>query len=468
MFIYMGKVVSEGGRVGVEMIDNKFPTVGLMTSGAWRLFGANWPAYVLLQTGMVALAITILARSARRNLGPRTVLPFVLFALVYLNFRFAVDGGFQLESIQIFFEMIAAASVLSSLMADDARDSFVVGLCAGMAAMLKPSGLAVLFAFAVAMTLRRRRIDRLMVHSLSALLGLLIPVVATIIYFADTDLLTRFPEIWRQIGRYAAHSRWEPFDLLKWAIVVLIVGFPMLVRGVIFRHPRDRAENSASRIVLPFAILWMIAEIAGVIAQARMYPYHFLVLMPPAALLFALIPRTDRLFPLLAALVFPLMLSCYGAWLVTGEARDPRERMLVSDYLERHAAPGDAVWRDELPRLMIETDLSPGSRYVATFIWANDEQAPQEYCGALLEDFERRQPNYVLLPTDVDGHAGKVSSHLKELRLSPQRTANYFRAWSDLKKYVVEHYTPELRIDGETLYRRSKASPEAAREARTE
>ncbi len=201
MFIYMGKLVSEGGRVGVEMIDNKFPTVGLMTSGAWRMFGGNWPAYVLLETGMVALAIVLMARSARRNLGPRTVLPFALFALVYLNFRFAVDGGFQLESIQIFFEMVAAASVLSALMADDARDSFVVGLSAGMAALLKPSGLAVLFAFAIAMMLRRRRMDRLMMHGVCALLGLSIPAGAMLIYLADTDLLSRFPEIQRQIGR---------------------------------------------------------------------------------------------------------------------------------------------------------------------------------------------------------------------------------------------------------------------------
>lgn len=468
MFIYMGKLVSQGGRVGLEMIDNKFPTVGLMTSGAWRLFGGNWPAYVLLETAMVALAITLLARSARRNLGPGAVLPFVLFALVFLNFRFAVDGGFQLESIQMFFEMVAAASVLSSLMADDARDSFVVGLAAGMAALLKPSGLAVLFAFAIAMFLRRRRINRLVTHGVWALVGLSIPATAMLVYLANTDLLSRFPEIWRQIGRYSSHSIWEPFDLLKWAIVILIAGFPMMVRGVIFRQPRDRAANSAARIVLPFAILWLIAEIGGVIAQARMYPYHFLVLTPPAALLFALIPRTDRLFPLLSALALPLMLSCYGVWLVTEEARMPRERMNLSDYLASRAAPGDVVWRDELPRLLIETDLSPGSRYVATFIWANDEEAPQEYCSALLDDFQERRPTFLILPTDVERHVGKVTTHLKELRLSPRRTANYIRAWSDLKKYVVERYTPLAQIDGETLYRRSKPAPESTQAARTE
>ena len=37
MFIYMGKLVSHGGRIGIELIDNKFPTVGLMTSLPWKL-----------------------------------------------------------------------------------------------------------------------------------------------------------------------------------------------------------------------------------------------------------------------------------------------------------------------------------------------------------------------------------------------------------------------------------------------
>src|SRR5439155_792240 len=52
VFIYMGKVVSEGGRWGQDIVDNKFPTVGLMASVCWRIFGAYWPAYVMLGLGM--------------------------------------------------------------------------------------------------------------------------------------------------------------------------------------------------------------------------------------------------------------------------------------------------------------------------------------------------------------------------------------------------------------------------------
>ena len=55
MFIYMGRLISEGGRFGHELIDNKFPTVGLITSVPWRWFGPVWRQYVLLETAMSLL-----------------------------------------------------------------------------------------------------------------------------------------------------------------------------------------------------------------------------------------------------------------------------------------------------------------------------------------------------------------------------------------------------------------------------
>src|SRR5437773_6483698 len=65
MFIYMGRLIAEGGRFGHDIVDNKLPSVGLMTSVVWRAFGANWPCYVLLGAGLSALATLLIARVAR-------------------------------------------------------------------------------------------------------------------------------------------------------------------------------------------------------------------------------------------------------------------------------------------------------------------------------------------------------------------------------------------------------------------
>ncbi len=302
MFVYMGKLVTEGGRVGYELIDNKFPTVGLMTSGCWRIFGDFWPAYVLLQMGLSFAAAYLLARSASQNISRHAGIAAGLFALVYLNFNFAVFGGFQLETLQAFFCVISASAAINALCRDDPRDSFLAGLAAGIAAMLKPSGLGVLAAFAVAMIWNHRHeIRRLLIHALGATAGLAIPALVALAYLISADLLREMPTIWRQIVRYASQSPWEPWDISKPIIVIVIAGFPMLVRGVVFRRSDHRIAGGVNRSIVIFAVLWMVMEAAGVAAQRRMYAYHFLVLAAPAALLFGLIPRKSAASPLAAA-----------------------------------------------------------------------------------------------------------------------------------------------------------------------
>src|SRR3954468_2629156 len=82
MFIYMGRLVSEGGRFGHDLVDNKFPTVGLITSVAWRACGAHWTPYVLLGAGLSLAGCALLARMAGRHIGRHAMLPALLFALV--------------------------------------------------------------------------------------------------------------------------------------------------------------------------------------------------------------------------------------------------------------------------------------------------------------------------------------------------------------------------------------------------
>src|SRR5688500_12689252 len=69
MFVYLGKLFCDGGWYCHDVIDNKFPTVGMMTSAAWRMFGTFWPGYVVLQLAMAVGGAMLLARSAARHFG---------------------------------------------------------------------------------------------------------------------------------------------------------------------------------------------------------------------------------------------------------------------------------------------------------------------------------------------------------------------------------------------------------------
>src|SRR5947199_10419551 len=75
LFIYLGKLVCDGGRFGHDVIDNMFPTVGLMTSVFWRTLVLHWPAYVLAQAALALSGALLLGRIARRHFDPTAALP---------------------------------------------------------------------------------------------------------------------------------------------------------------------------------------------------------------------------------------------------------------------------------------------------------------------------------------------------------------------------------------------------------
>jgi hypothetical protein len=459
MFIYMGKLVAAGGRIGCELIDNKFPTVGLITSASWRAFGSHWSAYVILQAALALATAAMLARAAARNIGSHAALPTALFALVYLNFNFAVFGGFQLETLQAFFAVLSASAAIEAIGTDDPRDSFLAGLAAGVAAMVKPSGLAVLAAFLAAVLFRNRYFLR---HTLAALAGLALPALATLLYLHAAGLLPVLPQIWRQISGYAANSPWEPWDLSKPIVVLVLAGFPFLVRAFIFRRRQHRLGNNSIapraktiRTIAFFALAWLLLEAAGVAAQRRMYAYHFLTLAAPLSLLFGLIPRSARPGPLAAALALPAILSLVGAASVFADAKTNLVPSPAETYLAAHAPPGQSVWMDNMMRLLVQTDLAPGSRYPMTFLWVNDDTAPLRYCADMLQDFHARQPLFIVLPTNFDATVAFVAGHIKELGLRPQRKANFIAACNLLHDYVLHNYVPEAQCGRDTIYRRS-------------
>jgi hypothetical protein len=317
--------------------------------------------------------------------------------------------------------------------------------------MIKPSGLAVLGALAVALIYRRRRLVR---HAAAIAAGLAIPAAATVAYLYAADLLGSMPAIYRQIADYAANSPWEPWDLSKPVIVVLILGFPLLIRSVVFRRQRHRLGIHPEKSILVFAIVWLVLEAAGVAAQRRMYAYHFLVLAGPASLLFGLIPRHARPWPLAAALALPALFSLFGGCQVLADAPNSLKRSASEEYLAVHANSGDTVWLDGMMRLLVRTNLAPGSRYPMTFLWVNDDEAPLRYCRAMLQDFDQRRPEYIVLPTKFDHYVHALSDHIKELGLRPTRKANFIRAWMELSDYVLKNYRPEAQVDWETIYRR--------------
>ena len=88
------------------------------------------------------------------------------------------------------------------------------------------------------------------------------------------------------------------------------------------------------------------------------------------------------------------------------------------------------------------------------FIFGNYDDAALKYTPILLADFEQRKPKYIVLPTDMDEKISGEITYCAHLTRSPARAKNFARAWRQVEKYVKENYSEEIRIRGETVYRR--------------
>ncbi len=465
MFVYMGKVVADGGRVGRDVVDNKFPTVGLVMAGPWRVLGASWPGYVGLGVGLSAVAAAAIGAAAGRGRVAAG-----LFAVVFLNLTPAVFGGFQLETPIACCSCLAAMGAVRAIDADAAGAAFVAGLAAGCGALLKPTGVGVLGAMAVGLAVRGRPAR----VGLATLAGLAVPAAAAAGYLTAAGLWADLPVTAGRLAAYAQESVVDAVTGIKLATVAAVVGFPLVVRTIV---PRDRGPSrlagplaggglgpQAGRVngpttapappaVLAFAGAWLAIELLGVVAQRRMYAYHFLPIVPPAALLFGLMPRPTRPLPLLAALGPAAALSLICAAAVVATPTDAR--LPVGRYLSARAAAGDRVWADDYPRLMLETDLRPGSRQALTFLFANDGATAGADSAQLVADLAARRPAFVVLPADLPAWLHRQTNGIVELSANPGRAAAYAAGWRRVERYTLAHYRREATVGDAAVYRRS-------------
>lgn len=470
MFVCCGRAVAGGARFCHDIYDNKFPTAALWSAVWWRACGVFWPAYVVGGAVMAFVASGVLAVIACRHAGREAALPTFLFALVYLNFCPVVFGGFQLETAVSAFATVAAAFAVEALVGGRAGPALVCGLVAGVAAYLKPTGLAVVGVFGVVAigqwVAGRRTLRTVAMQAVALFVGVAIPIAGAIVYLHAADILRDMPWLYRQISAYAKQSVWDGYSVVKLVTAAVFVALPMWMRISNRRseisdsepppHPGPpprsaEGEGGWPRALLArFAMLWLLVEFTAVAMQGRMYSYHFLVLAAPAALLFGLIPRVtsfrSTVVPILPAIVF----SLWGAgWQLV---RPETARLPVSDYLVAHARPGDRVWMDNMCRLLIETNLSPGTRYFQTFPFFNTDTAPLEMGPQLVADLAERRPRFVVLPTDTIEALDRHCAYMAELAERPIRRANFRAAWLNAVAYVHAHYRPTAQVGERTVW----------------
>lgn len=464
MFVYMGKLVCEGGQIGVDLIDNKLPSVGLLMSLPYKLFGSAWWAYATLGLALMMLAPAALARTAGRVLGRHAVVPVGVAAAIWLNFPPMVYGQLQLETLQVFLVVLGACAGLELLSRRDWRDALTLGLCVGLAMWAKPTAGAVLPAIGLAIAFSAWSWREKLCSIAWIGIGVLVPTVLCAWLLMITGMLDAVPATIAQIRDYSAHSTAQWIDLVKPLFVIGVLMFPVLVWGAVFR--RDRPANTTAiaqrTTIVVFAIAWLIMETLGVVSQRRMYAYHFLPMGAPAALIVGLFARRFRLVSLGFAFGPAAILAVvFAGQVLSWPDRQARMTSVIA-YLNQRAAPTDGVWMDDYPRLMVETDFSAGSRVPLTFLFGNSDDAPLHFGQIIINDLQARQPEWVVLHEDVEKYIRFYHNHMVEIAAFPERGRNFAAAWRNIDSYVRSNYVVDHQIDNLQVLRRREDAAQAS------
>ena len=466
IYIYFGKVVWTGGHLYQDFWDTKLPSVGLLMAPLYAAFGNHWWPYVLLQTAMGVSGAFFLAIAVKNYVGRWAYAPALLFGLVGLNLSRITITGFQLETIQMFLEILAACVVLRSLSRQGLSQVFLAGFLVVLAAMPKPTGLAVGGAAACAYAWESRTLGsrRSLLRILALGAGAAIPVLIVAVWVSMQPWRIEMPSLFREIRLYGSGVPWRRLLEVRAWVFLLLPLTPLMIRWIwdvctSFSAPAAYtspivAEKPAPPVMV-FAIAWCAAEIFAVIMQRRLYSYHFLVIMPAAVLLFAL-GRRMRLIPILVAIAPIALISVAYSIPLFKMLRDPRV-MPVSQYVAAHTQPGDSVWGDPEARLILEADRLPGSRLQMSFYLVNHDDAPREFTQTILNDFETRKPKYIVLQQDWSKGVRQEAKETVWLTWLPARRKAYLQACDQIERYINAHYQLEKTLDGKSAWRRRES-----------
>jgi hypothetical protein len=321
--------------------------------------------------------------------------------------------------------------------------------------MVKPSGGGVAGAFRIALLPHPRLLGRAVVTLVPAAL---VPAGAVLAWTWSAGLLPEMPGLFREVSLYAGQTPLPPEEYVKLFVAALIGGGPFLLVRVCrpIEAPAGHDGRATLRTVTVFAAVWLALEVLGVVAQRRMYAYHFLPIAAPLSLLFGLACRAQRpVRAYVAALAPVLVLSL--AWIAGDLGRLATQgvhRLPESEWLLAHAAPGDTVVGDPVERLLMETGLTCGARYAHLFYFGNHDAAPLEYGRRFLEDPERRKPRWAVFGTDRAAHHRLAADLMPIYALRPVRRANLLAAWEAIEAYLAARYEPAATVGEVTIYRR--------------
>jgi len=388
----------------------------------------------------------------------------ILFALKYL------EGGPSMALQREFLLLlpVTGALLLGSQPPSTPLRLWGIGVCVGLAALIKPHAAIALAPIALLELWHHRSTGTtpLLRSQLSLLAGFLIPIAVTAVWMQATGTLAPFIEVatgyWPlyaevngQLVVQTGAARWSAIFAEFWRLgghALWLV--PAVLGAIAARRTLGSREHRLPLLVgmaLAFAIY---PALSGQFFQYHYIPFLYFImalaslcLMPLADLELSVATRLALVAVMAASVrLAPLVQSqLRGKPLAGGRAAQ------IASYLQTHLGSGDTVqpldWTGGALQAMLESRASLATSFVFDFYLYHHVSSPyvQGLRSRLIDELEAAQPAYIVEVTAMD----------KPWIGGPDTS----RDFPDLRRFLAQRYTLEVQRDDYLIYRRLPAAP---------
>jgi hypothetical protein len=391
----VAQVMSDGGRLYVDVFDRKPPLVFLLYQGTFALTGttALWGPRLL---GVLALTANagLLTVFARPRLGDRgAVIAGVLGALTTATL---LPGDAQAANFEVFMlPGITAAMVL----ADRSRPGWA-GIALGIAACAKQPALAAFLPIA----LLAWRSHRARGFALAAG-GTLVPLAVAAAIFGPADFV--FWVFSGNEGYLDVGGDWNRALSRMYRMTIWIAALNAAIIALLPAAWRDRRRDLD-------VWLWLATGLVAASVGFRFWGHYYWQVLPPLCFLAAsaLTRRLPRLSIPALGITTVIAVGAAGAALLKPDVPPAEPWKPIADYVAEHTGPDDRVfvW-GHVPEIYWASGRLPATQVVTTgFLTGHTGGRPPDRVGMHLavpgvwDDFMERiesdPPDMILVATD--------------------------------------------------------------------
>ncbi len=474
-YVYIGDQIVHGKLPYRDAWESKPPAIFYVNAmGLWLGRGSRWGVWVIELIALLTAA-TISFSTIRKLWGIWPALAGLILWLIGLDLT--MQGGNLTEEYPLSLHFLSIALFIKLIeMSQHRLYNILLGLAFGISFLFRPNNAALEAAIIITLLLIQvfhRDLKSLLQQTLWVAVGVLIPLLITIVYFWSQGLLRKLFEaslLYNLTYSTTAITSGSPlligFSTFGWIAWIAAAGYLVALQ---------RALKTKDPFYLLLLLGWPMVIYLSDPAK-RTYAHYFINWLPFLGLFGGLVLHllTERLptrikdssASTLTALTAALLLG-FTFFFASGRAAEYQKaierisnresigsevRTRAAAYVENHTRPGDLVlfWA-AAPGENFMSDRESPSAYLFYPLYVHSDIS-QRMNDQFLQDIITKRP---ILIVDIDDH--------EALSLDPEKRANQIAAgfaWeyppdnlNEFFKFVEENYYLEARLGDRAVYR---------------